>query len=111
MTTEIVGSDIIAAPDERPATAQDPLFAQADQPAVITSLDVVIPVYNEQNDLAQAVRRLHTYLSTSLPYSFRITIANNASTDRTGRDRRRTRRPLRRGRRPASDAKGAAAGR
>ena len=50
---------------------------------MITSLDVVIPVYNEQNDLAQAVRRLHTYLSTSVPYSFRITIANNASTDRT----------------------------
>ncbi len=51
---------------------------------MIASLDVVIPVHNEQNDVARAVRRLHTYLSDSLPYSFRITIANNASTDGTG---------------------------
>ncbi|WP_354528682.1 bifunctional glycosyltransferase family 2/GtrA family protein [Nakamurella sp. UYEF19] len=57
----------------------------ADRSVVITTLDVVIPVYNEQDDLGQAVRRLHTYLSTSLPYSFRITIADNASTDATPR--------------------------
>ena len=52
--------------------------------AVTTAVDVVIPVYNEQDDLARAVRRLHTYLTNSLPYSFRITIADNASTDKTG---------------------------
>src|SRR5437016_5660709 len=46
-------------------------------------LDVVIPVYNEERDLERCVRRLHTYLSRNFPYPFRITIADNASTDTT----------------------------
>ncbi|MGZ7087295.1 MAG: glycosyltransferase [Ilumatobacteraceae bacterium] len=46
-------------------------------------LDVVIPVYNEEADLEPSVRRLHRYLSDSLPVTFRITIADNASTDGT----------------------------
>ncbi len=50
---------------------------------VALSLDLVVPVYNEQGDLEPAVRRLHHYLSRTLPYSFRITVADNASTDRT----------------------------
>ncbi|WP_432832084.1 glycosyltransferase [Dactylosporangium sp. CA-092794] len=46
-------------------------------------LDVVIPVYNEEADLGPCVRRLHAHLSESFPYPFRITIADNASTDAT----------------------------
>jgi putative flippase GtrA len=46
-------------------------------------LDVVIPVYNEEADLAPCVRRLHHHLTTTVPYSFQITIADNASTDAT----------------------------
>jgi glycosyltransferase involved in cell wall biosynthesis len=46
-------------------------------------LDVVVPVYNEEVDLEPSVRRLHSYLSEQLPYPFRITIADNASTDTT----------------------------
>jgi len=46
-------------------------------------LDLVIPVHNEQIDLAPCVRRLHGHLSSSFPYSFRLTIADNASTDAT----------------------------
>jgi glycosyltransferase involved in cell wall biosynthesis len=46
-------------------------------------LDVVIPVFNEERDLEPCVRRLHAYLSTSFPYPFCITIADNASTDTT----------------------------
>ncbi|MEO7982432.1 MAG: dolichyl-phosphate beta-glucosyltransferase [Sporichthyaceae bacterium] len=46
-------------------------------------LDVVVPVHNEEADLARSVRRLHEHLSASLPYSFRITVADNASTDAT----------------------------
>ncbi|GAA3111348.1 bifunctional glycosyltransferase family 2/GtrA family protein [Pseudonocardia yunnanensis] len=46
-------------------------------------LDVVVPVYNEENDLEFSVRRLHTHLTLQFPYSFRITIADNASTDST----------------------------
>ena len=48
------------------------------------ALDVVIPVYNEETDLRPAVRRLHEYLRRSVPLTFRITIADNASTDATG---------------------------
>ena len=46
-------------------------------------LDVVVPVHNEERDLEPSVRRLHALLSDQLPYSFRITIADNASTDAT----------------------------
>jgi glycosyltransferase involved in cell wall biosynthesis/putative flippase GtrA len=46
-------------------------------------LDVVVPVYNEQAALADSVRRLHRHLSHDFPFTFRITIADNASTDTT----------------------------
>jgi putative flippase GtrA len=46
-------------------------------------LDVVVPVFNEDLDLEPCVRRLHAYLSAHVPYRFRITIADNASTDGT----------------------------
>ncbi len=46
-------------------------------------LDVVVPVYNEQDALADSVRRLHRHLSEHFPFTFRITIADNASVDAT----------------------------
>ena len=46
-------------------------------------LDVVVPVHNEEADLEPCVRRLHGYLTAHVPYRFRITIADNASTDAT----------------------------
>ncbi|MEU6661738.1 bifunctional glycosyltransferase family 2/GtrA family protein [Streptomyces sp. NPDC046821] len=46
-------------------------------------LDVVIPVFNEEKDLGPCVRRLHQHLVGTFPYRFRITIADNASTDST----------------------------
>ncbi|MFC3743323.1 bifunctional glycosyltransferase family 2/GtrA family protein [Paractinoplanes deccanensis] len=46
-------------------------------------LDVVVPVYNEEIDLGPCVQRLHAYLRAYFPYRFRITIADNASTDST----------------------------
>ncbi|MFE9606551.1 dolichyl-phosphate beta-glucosyltransferase, partial [Streptomyces hokutonensis] len=48
-------------------------------------LDVVVPVFNEETDLEPNVRRLHAHLTESFPYPFRITVADNASTDRTPR--------------------------
>ncbi|MYR56754.1 glycosyltransferase, partial [Streptomyces sp. SID625] len=44
-------------------------------------LDVVIPVYNEEKDLRPCVLRLHEHLTRTFPYAFRITVADNASTD------------------------------
>ncbi|MEU0401988.1 bifunctional glycosyltransferase family 2/GtrA family protein [Streptomyces sp. NPDC006197] len=46
-------------------------------------LDVVIPVYNEEKDLEPCVRRLHEHLLRTFPYGFRVTVADNASTDTT----------------------------
>jgi putative flippase GtrA len=46
-------------------------------------LDVVVPVHNEEATLERSLRRLHAHLTGSFPYSFRITVAENASTDAT----------------------------
>jgi len=46
-------------------------------------IDIVIPVYNEQADLARSVRRLRSYLDERFPFTARVTIADNASTDET----------------------------
>lgn len=46
-------------------------------------VDITIPVYNEERILVAAVRRLHAYLHSDFPFSARITIADNASTDGT----------------------------
>jgi putative flippase GtrA len=46
-------------------------------------LDVVIPVYNEETDLEPCIRRLHAHLAEHVSYPYRITIADNASTDAT----------------------------
>lgn len=46
-------------------------------------LDVVIPVHNEQPTLRACVTRLHDHLVQTFPYPFRITVADNASTDAT----------------------------
>src|SRR4051794_4791738 len=51
--------------------------------AGVPAVDVVVPVYNEEADLGPSVRRLHAYLSTTFPFTWRITVADNASTDAT----------------------------
>jgi len=48
-------------------------------------IDIVVPCYNEQDTLAAHVRRLHAFCRTSITHSWRITIADNASTDDTAR--------------------------
>jgi glycosyltransferase involved in cell wall biosynthesis len=46
-------------------------------------VEVVVPVHNEQRVLERSVRRLHDYVLRTFPYGFRVTIADNASTDGT----------------------------
>jgi putative flippase GtrA len=46
-------------------------------------LEVVIPVHNEERALSSCVHRLRADLAQRFPYRFRITIADNASTDGT----------------------------
>lgn len=66
-----------ASPGALPARA--PLAPVPGEPV----LDVVVPVFNEEKDLGPCVRRLHEHLTRTFPYPFRITVADNASTDRT----------------------------
>lgn len=54
---------------------------QLTAPARPRLVEIVVPVHNEQRVLADSVRRLHDYLTGTFPYGFRITIADNASTD------------------------------
>lgn len=49
----------------------------------LLDVELVLPVYNEQAVLEQTVERLDGYLAANLPYSYRITVVDNASTDQT----------------------------
>lgn len=49
-----------------------------------TSLDVVVPVLDEEEDLRCSITTLHDFLSTNLDgYEWRIVVADNGSTDST----------------------------
>jgi glycosyltransferase involved in cell wall biosynthesis len=48
-------------------------------------VEVVLPVHNEQAGLAASVARLHAWLAGQFRYPYRLTIADNGSTDATGR--------------------------
>jgi len=49
----------------------------------VLQVDIVVPVRNEERDLAPSVRRLVCYLREGFPFTARVTIADNGSTDRT----------------------------
>jgi putative flippase GtrA len=54
-------------------------------PPTPIAVDIVVPVYNEAAGLVASVERLHAYLASDFPFTFQITIADNASTDDTWR--------------------------
>ncbi len=47
------------------------------------TVEIVVPVHDEEVDLEPSVRRLQHYLAESFPFDCTVTIADNASTDRT----------------------------
>ena len=49
----------------------------------VLQVDIVVPVRNEERDLAPSVRRLVSYLREGFPFTARVTIADNGSTDAT----------------------------
>jgi glycosyltransferase involved in cell wall biosynthesis len=61
------------------ATLEQPTRQPVSQP----TLDIVLPVYNEEDDLERNTTRLRTYLDTRFPVPAVVTIADNASTDGT----------------------------
>ena len=46
-------------------------------------VEVVVPVFNEERVLRRSIERLHAFLSDGFPFTWRIVIADNASTDGT----------------------------
>jgi len=46
-------------------------------------VEIVVPVRNEERDLAPSVRRLVAYLRDGFPFTARVTVADNGSTDGT----------------------------
>ncbi len=52
-------------------------------PAAAPQVEIVVPVRNEEHDLGPSVRRLHDFLRTRFPFTARIAIADNGSTDAT----------------------------
>jgi putative flippase GtrA len=46
-------------------------------------VDIIVPVHNEQHGLERSIRRLHRFLRDSFPFTWRIVVADNASTDGT----------------------------
>jgi putative flippase GtrA len=64
-----------------PATA-----AVAARPALAAPVvDIVLPVYNEEAELRRNVLRLLDHMRHGFPFTYRITIVDNASTDGTWR--------------------------
>jgi glycosyltransferase involved in cell wall biosynthesis len=52
-------------------------------PIAATTVDVVIPVHNEEAVLETSVETLLDYLGRELPFAARVVVADNASRDRT----------------------------
>jgi putative flippase GtrA len=74
----VAGMTTTTAPPEAPLPVHS-------RPALtpVPALDVVVPVFNEEAGLEACLRRLHAHLAAGFPYRFRITVADNASTDGT----------------------------
>ncbi|MBD1537470.1 bifunctional glycosyltransferase family 2/GtrA family protein [Arthrobacter sp. S13_S34] len=47
------------------------------------ALEIVVPVFNEESVLEKSIRKLANYLNLEMTATWRITIADNASTDNT----------------------------
>jgi glycosyltransferase involved in cell wall biosynthesis len=52
-------------------------------PRPVATVEIAVPVYNEQAGLEASIRRLHRYLEEQFPLTWLVTIVDNASTDRT----------------------------
>lgn len=75
-----------AAPPSSDDMTTDQLAAHRppDRPrATAVTVDIVVPVYNEADVLADSIRRLDRHLGDHVPYRTRIVVADNASTDDT----------------------------
>jgi putative flippase GtrA len=88
MTTATISQ---GTPEPRAGDKLESIASAVAKPPV---LDVVVPVFNEEAQLEITVRRLDEHLRRNFPYSYRITVADNASTDSTDTIARRMSRQL-----------------
>jgi glycosyltransferase involved in cell wall biosynthesis len=67
------------------STATTPALWYRPRPAAVAApqVEIVVPVHDEERALGLSIRRLHRFLSEEFPVSWRIVIADNASTDAT----------------------------
>ena len=65
------------------------------------TVEIVVPVFNEERQLTESISRLHAYLEDHFPVPWTVTISDNASTDATWGVACRARAGPRRGRRRA----------
>jgi len=81
---------------EHTGNLDEPVVLRALPPTAARTpqIDIVIPVLDEEGVLECTVRRLHRFLSAELPFTWRIVIADNASTDGTPAIARRMAREL-----------------
>jgi cellulose synthase/poly-beta-1,6-N-acetylglucosamine synthase-like glycosyltransferase len=64
-----------------PSAVSASLLTPLGRPA--PEIHVVVPVFNEEAVLEPGIRRLHGFLRAEFPFTWRIVIADNASTDGT----------------------------
>ena len=61
-----------------------PVSAPPDERTAVTAtVEIFVPVFNEERSLPGCVRVLHRFLTNEFPYLWTITVADNASTDGT----------------------------
>lgn len=80
-----------AARAQHPSNGAPGVVADRDLLSVLASdqrrrtavVEIVVPVYNEAAGIEASIRRLHAYLTDEFPLPWLITVADNASTDRT----------------------------
>jgi putative flippase GtrA len=65
------------------SVSDDVIISVAGTAPPTVDVEIVVPVYNEQDSLGPGVHRLHEFLRGQFPFSWLITIADNASTDAT----------------------------
>ncbi len=51
--------------------------------AVPPDVEIVVPVYNEEASIERSLLRLYAYLSCDFPFTWQVTVVDNASTDAT----------------------------
>ena len=86
-------ADLLSSPETRddvsgsgPTVAgldQVPTDEAPDSPPKSPTVEIAIPVYNEQEVLESSIRRLRSYLDDSFPFTASIVIVDNASVDDT----------------------------